>query len=266
MPKSASSDDIRLAFRRKAKALHPDTHADDPNAEAAFKDLTQAYALLNDTANRPVYDRGFVDFYGNSIAASQDSGVNAANGAVDGGQDTGSFFGWGGSRKSTRSKQGRDVNYELTVPFEKAICGGNVELLLKTGKKVSVSVPAGAKTGQLLRLKSMGTTKAGFGAPGDALIELTIGHSPLWLRDGNDIRMRARVNLKTAVLGGHTKISTPSGEMLARVPPGSNTGSVLRVKGQGVQTSTKSGDLFVRLEIVLEDPKSAAIVALARNL
>lgn len=258
VPRSASSSDIRSAFRRKAKDLHPDTHADDPAAEGAFKDLTQAYSLLNDTANRQLYDRGYVDFYGNPMSPEDLKSGKGPNGSGEEGQSDG-FFGWAGARSGGKSKQGKDVRYELNVPFETAICGGGVPLLLKTGKKVSVAIPGGAQSGQVLRLKSLGTTTSGFGAPGDALVELTIKHSPLWLRDGDDIRMRAGVGLKTAVLGGRIKISTPAGDMLARVPPGSNTGSVLRLRGHGVQKTDASGDLFVRLEIVLQDPKAASL-------
>ena len=123
----------------------------------------------------------------------------------------------------------------------------------------AVSIPAGIETGQTLRLKSQGKPSRTGGPPGDALLEIIVRDSKIWTRDGNDIRMTVPVPLKTAVLGGQVEVNTPMGPIALKIPEGSNSGAVLRLRSKGVQMPGKSGHLYARLEIQIEDPKDPGL-------
>ncbi|MEZ5969570.1 MAG: J domain-containing protein, partial [Hyphomonas sp.] len=138
--------------------------------------------------------------------------------------------------------------------FEDAVLGARRRMTMADGSALDVNIPAGIDTGQTLRLKSQGQQSPYGGPPGDALLEIEVKPSKLWERDDKNLRMKLPVSLKIAVLGGSVDVRTPSGNVALKVPPGSNTGTQLRLRGKGVQT-TPPGDLYVRLEIVLDDPK-----------
>ncbi len=127
------------------------------------------------------------------------------------------------------------------------------------GKALNVSIPPGIETGQVLRLKSQGQPSTTGGPPGDALLEVNVRPSDTWRREGADLRMSVPVPLETAVLGGSVEVKTPGGYVTLKVPEGSNTGSVLRLRGKGVQFKDKPGHLYARLEITLDDPKDKGL-------
>jgi DnaJ-class molecular chaperone len=104
-------------------------------------------------------------------------------------------------------------------------------------------------------LKSQGKPSNGSGPPGDAILEIFVRDNKTWARDGNDIRMTVSVPLKTAVLGGQVDVETPMGPITLKIPEGSNSGATLRLRGKGVQLPGKSGHLYARLEVMIEDPK-----------
>jgi DnaJ-class molecular chaperone len=173
------------------------------------------------------------------------------------------MFGGGRSRRGGPVK-GRDVRYRVTIDFADAVTGARRRMTMADGTALDVNIPAGIETGQTLRLKSQGEPSPNGGAPGDALLEVEVKPSTVWERDGKDLRMKVPVDLKTAILGGSVEVKTPSGPVTLKVPAGSNTGSQLRLRGKGVQTSTP-GNLYARLEIVLDDPKDDGLKAWAES-
>ncbi|MEH6742720.1 J domain-containing protein [Hyphomonas sp.] len=277
--RSASEAEIKKAHRRKAKDLHPDQNPDDPKKLEAFKQVSQAWDILGDKEKRAKFDRGEIDGDGNPTGfpgggypgggggqrwESRGAGNPFGGAQGDPFEDILSgMFGGGRSRRSGPVK-GRDVRYRVTIDFADAVTGARRRMTMADGTALDVNIPAGIESGQTLRLKSQGQASPNGGPPGDALLEVEVTASKVWERDGKDLRMTVPIDLKIAVLGGSVEVKTPSGPVTLKVPAGSNTGSQLRLRGKGVQTSTP-GNLYARLEIVLDDPKDEGLKAWAEG-
>ena len=279
--RSASEAEIKNAYRQKAKALHPDLHPDDKAKAEEFKRVSQAWDILGDKDKKAQFDRGEIDGDGNP--------TGFGGGFPGGGGPGGASYRWesrsgnpfggaqgdpfedilsgmfaGGRSRRGGPVKGRDVRYRVTIDFADAVTGARRRMTMADGTALDVNIPAGIETGQTLRLKSQGEPSPNGGAPGDALLEVEVKPSTVWERDGKDLRMKVPVDLKTAILGGSVEVKTPSGPVTLKVPAGSNTGSQLRLRGKGVQTSTP-GNLYARLEIVLDDPKDDGLKAWAES-
>lgn len=267
VPRTASEAEIKKAYRAKAKALHPDLHPNDDEKADEFKRVSAAFDILGDTEKRGKFDRGEIDGDGNPRGYAEGGAGgyqwDSRSGNPFGAQGDpfedilGSMFG-GGRRRGPGPMKGRDVRYRVEVSFEDAVNGARRRMSMADGSTLEVNIPAGITSGQTLRLKSQGQPSPSGGAPGDALLEVEVKPSPVWTRDGNHLRMALPVELRTALLGGSVDVRTPSGTVSLKVPAGSNTGAQLRLKGKGVQTAPP-GDLYVRLEIVLTDPKDEGL-------
>jgi DnaJ-class molecular chaperone len=259
--KSATTDEIRKAYRKKAKELHPDLHPDDESKANAFKEASASFEILGDETKRAQFDRGEIDADGNPTGFAH-AGAGGFGGGFD--QRGGSFQGdpfedilsgmFGGQRRRPGPRKGSDLRYRVDISFEDSVQGAKRQMTMADGKALNVSIPPGIETGQVLRLKSQGQASATGGPPGDALLEIHVRKSKVWTRDGSDLRMSVPVDLKTAVLGGTVGVDTPGGTVTLKVPEGSNTGAVLRLRDKGVKFKDKPGHLYARLEITLEDP------------
>lgn len=267
--RDASADDIKKAYRQLAKKLHPDLNPGNAKAATQFKDVSAAYDLLSDPDKKARFDRGEIDASGaetrprSSYRTYAESPGGAKYGA---GADPGDIFedlfgrsrGWGRSGIKTR---GADVSYELTVDFTDAALGAKRRLTLPDGRTLDVTIPAGAEEGQQLRLKGQGTAGLGGGPPGDAYIEIHVQDHPLFKRQGADIRIELPITLTEAVAGAKITVPTIDGPVTMTVPKGSNTGTMLRLRGKGVPAKKGGprGDQYVRLEIVLPDGADPAL-------
>ncbi|MGB3626450.1 MAG: J domain-containing protein [Henriciella sp.] len=268
--KTATADEIRKAYRKKAKELHPDLHPDDEAKANAFKETSAAFEILSDEAKRAQYDRGEIDSDGNPTGFAS-AGAGGFGGGFGGHSQTGggSFQGdpfedilagmFGQQRRKPGPRKGADMRYRVDISFEDAVQGAKRQMTMGDGKALNVSIPPGIETGQTLRLKSQGQPSRSGGPPGDALLEVHVRPSKMWTRDGSDLRMTIPVPLETAVLGGSVDVQTTGGSVTLKVPEGSNTGTVLRLRGKGVQFKDKPGHLYVRIEISLTDPKNPAL-------
>ena len=281
--KNATDSEIKRAYHKLARTLHPDVNPDKRAAEK-FKAVSAAYELLSDKEKRKRFDEGVIDENGNptpfGAGAYDKGGFNGFNGfggngrtqyrtqninpedlaAMFGGMGgAGGFnfadlFGGMGGRRSSgfgggfNHRGGQDVSYELSIPFNLSVTGGETTVGLGNGKRIKIKVPAGVSDDSTLRLKGQGE------AGGDALVKIKVQDSALYKREGNNVSMTVPVTLKEAVLGAKITIPTPSGEVAMKIPPFSSSGKIFRLKGKGV---SGKGDFLVHLSIVLPEKDKA---------
>jgi DnaJ-class molecular chaperone len=267
LTKGASAEAIQKAYRRLAKKLHPDLNPGNKQAEEQFKEVTAANDLLSDPQKRARFDRGEIDASGaerpreryyNPYAS--DAGFADFAGADD-------FFSdiFGRQGRGNVRMRGQDAHYRLALDFLDAINGGKQQLTLPDGSVLDVTIPPGTRDGQVLRLRGKGRPGIGGAPPGDALIEIEVRPHRIFTREGDDIHVELPISLREAVLGGKVKAPTPSGEVTMTIPKWSNTGTVLRLKGQGVpRPNGTRGDEYVTLKVLLPetpDPELEKFVA-----
>jgi DnaJ-class molecular chaperone len=260
--KDASQDDIQKAYRRLAKKLHPDLNPGNELAEERFKEVSQAYDLLGDPGKRARFDRGEIDASG-AERPRQRYYRDFAEGASSYASDSGfADFGaddflseiFGRQARGNLRMRGQDVHYRLPLGFLDAINGGKQQLTLPDGSVLDVAIPPGTRDGQILRLRGKGRPGIGGGPPGDALIEIEVRPHHIFTRKGDDIHVELPISLKEAVLGGKVSVPTPSGAVTMTVPKWSNTGTVLRLKGQGApKPGGGRGDEYVLLKVMLPE-------------
>jgi len=278
VPRSASADDIRKAFRKLAKQYHPDANPGDKSAEERFKRVSGAFDIIGDVDKRKKFDRGEIDADGRDQHPGFGGGGPFGPGGASGGRYRpgpgspgfegvdindifGDMFGRDGSPRGGRGgagfgfggpSKGADLRARLDIDLEDAIRGGKKRIAFSDGRTLEVNIPKGAQEGQVLRLKGQGA--AGRGGHGDALIEIGFKPHALYRRDGASLSMDLPISVPDAVLGGKVEAPTPDGPVTLTVPRGSNTGAQLRLKGRGfIDAKGKRGDLMARLVVTLPE-------------
>lgn len=269
--KSASAEEIKAAYRKLAKQLHPDLNPGDRAVEQKFKEVSQAYDILGDAEKRKRFDRGEIDASGQQTASAHPGSgfYRAYAGGREGSKYSRFEFGpefdvedlvsdlFG--RKQAR--RGADVSYAIKVDFLEAILGAKKRLRLAEGKTLDVSLKPGSEDGQTLRLKGQGKPGRGGGPAGDALIAIEVSPHPIFTRQGRDIHLELPVGLKEAALGASVQVPTVHGKVALKIPANSSSGRTLRLKGKGVPGANgqPAGDQYVTLKIVLPSPPDGAL-------
>lgn len=274
--RGAGEKDIKSAYRKLAKELHPDRNADNPRAAERFSEVTRAYDLLSDKDKRARFDRGEIDIDGNptgfgggfGTAGAQRGfradgfegfgsenidlgdmfdGLFGGRGGMGGGMGGG--FGGRGPRPQPR---GANVQYRLCVSLADAATRASQRIALADGKAIDLKLPAGVEDGTQMRLSGKG--EPGPGGPGDALVTIVIEPHPWFRRDGDNVRLDVPISLDEALFGGRIKVPTLEGAVMMTVAPGTSSGKTLRLKGKGMSRKDGTrGDQLVRLEIVLPE-------------
>lgn len=275
--KGASADEIKKAFRKLAKELHPDKNPGDKVSEERFKRITAAFDLLGDAEKRAKYDRGEIDADGREQfrAPPGGGGRSGGFGGFGGSGGRGGFedidleelFGaFGGGRTAGRGGfgggKGQDVRATLDISLEDSIAGTTRRIQFSDGRMLDVAIPKGASEGQVIRLKGQGAPGRG-GQAGDALIELKIAPHPVFKRDGADLTMDLPVSVPDAVLGGKIQVPTPEGAVMMTIPKGSNSGKMLRLKARGAYAAGKRGDLLAKLVVTLPETPDDDLIRFA---
>jgi DnaJ-class molecular chaperone len=274
--KDASQDAIQKAYRRLAKKLHPDLNPGNKQAEEQFKEVSAAYDLLSDPEKRARFDRGEIDasgaerprqrYYRDFADAGTSSPYTSDAGFADfAGMDDILSEVFGRQGRGNVRMRGADVHYRLALDFLDAINGGKQQLTLPDGSLLDVTIPPGTRDGQVLRLRGKGRPGIGGGPAGDARIEIEVRPHRVFTRKGDDIHVELPISLSEAVLGGKVQVPTPSGEVTMTIPKWSNTGTVLRLRGQGVpRLGGNRGDEYVTLKVMLPrtpDPELEKFIA-----
>jgi DnaJ-class molecular chaperone len=262
--KTATAEDIRSAYRKLAKKLHPDLNPGDKSAEERFKQVAGAYDLLSDAEKRRRFDAGEIDATGAerqheryykdyAEAAAGRRYQNASSGFDDFAQQD-DFLAELLRRREQQARRApcADRHYQLEVDFIDAVNGATRRITLPDGGSLDVTIPPGMEEGQVLRLRGKGAPSRGEGPPGDALVEINIRPHRFFIREGDDILLELPITISEAVLGGKVKVPTTTGAVMATVPKGSNTGTTLRLKGKGApKKGGGHGDELVKLRVMV---------------
>lgn len=284
--KGADAKSIKAAYRKLAKELHPDKNKDNPKAADRFSEVTRAYDLLSDTQKRGQFDRGEIDEngqprgfaggnpFGGGFGGPQGrpggGGFDAGDAGIDLGDIFEGLFGGGAQARAGAGQRpqpgpppkGANIAYEHLVSFTDAATLAPQRITLRDGKAVEFKLPKGVVAGQQIRIPGKG--QPGPGGNGDAMVTLKIGRHPHLVRDGDNIRIDLPISLKEAVVGGKVKVPTVDGPVMLTVPPKTNSGATMRIKGRGfVGKNGERGDQLVTLMIHLpaDDARLAEFVA-----
>ncbi len=277
--RTASNDEIKKAYRKLAMKLHPDKNPGDKKAEEGFKEATEAYETLSDQKKREMYDQ--FGFAGGGGAGGFGGGPGGPFGGAGGfggfqqgpggnenfqdifGDIFGDVFGSGGFRQGGRKAKGADLRYTLNVSFEESALGAEKTISFirqKNGRedsaRLAVKVPAGVKQGQRLKLNGEGDTSPQGGSAGDLYVIVNVQDHAVFRREDDDVLIDVPVSYFDAILGAEVEVPTLSGRIAVKVPSGSHSGQVMRIKGKGFPKSGGfgSGDMLVR--ILVDTPSS----------
>lgn len=283
--RGAGEKDIKSAYRKLAKELHPDRNKDNPKAADRFSEVTRAYDLLSDKDKRAKFDRGEIDIDGNPTGfgfggpgggfggAGGQRGFRAdgfegfGGGGGDAGIDLGDIFeglfggrggfgggagGFGGGARTRAAPKGANVAYQLGVSLPDAAARATQRITLSDGKTIDLKLPAGVEDGTQMRLAGKG--EPGPGGAGDAIVTIRFQPHPFFRRDGDNLRIDLPIGLDEAVNGAKVKVPTAEGAVMLTVAPGSSSGKTLRIPGKGFSRKDGTrGDQLVTLEIQLPE-------------
>lgn len=280
--KSVSDADLKKTYRKLARKYHPDSNQGDAAAEAKFKEISEAYAVLSDKEQREEYDQiramgsgarftaggqgagGFEDVFSRFGQGGARGGAryesaegfddfftmfNQGGGGFGSGrfgQTSGGFRGYGGPTR------GADVTARTTLDFATAANGDTISLQGEDGKPFKVKIPAGVADGQKIRLRGRGRPSPDGGETGDIVVQVSVRPHPVFVRDGLNLRLTVPITFTEAVLGATIEVPTLGGDTVKlRVAPGTPSGRVLRVKGRGIQTAKGTGDLLAEVQVAV---------------
>ena len=266
IPKTASADDIKSAYRKLARKLHPDLNPNDKEANKKFQQVNEANEVLSDPEKRKKYDTYGKDWeHGEAYEKSRQSqrqyaGAEGQWSSASGGFGDDNFsdfftsmFGGGGSRSSQVKFRGQDYQAELKLSLTDAYTTHQQTLTVK-GKNIRITIPAGIANGQVIKLKGHGGAGVNGGPAGDLFITFTISNDTGFKRDADDLHLAVDLDLYTALLGGEITIDTLGGKIKLKIKAETQNGSKTRLKGKGFPVYKKDGhfgDLYIVYSIKL---------------
>ncbi len=267
--KSANADDVKKAYRKLAKQFHPDRNPGDKASEAKFKEINEAYDVLSDTKKRGLYDQMGSDYssyqkqggtpnaYNWEQWYQQSPGVNEVN--MEDLEDMfgfseffRSFFGGATSTRTAGRRTAQPRAYEQPVPvtFKEAFQGS--KRLLQIGhRRLEVTIPRGVQNGTKIKMTGQGPELSN-GQRTDLYLVMNVAGEQNFERQGDDLHTETGISLYDAVLGGETLVNTPGGNVMLKIPPGTQPGQIFRLAGRGMphlRNPRYAGDLYVRIRV-----------------
>ena len=250
--RTASQKEITKVYRKLARKYHPDSNS-SPQAEEKFKEISSAYSVLKDKSTRSRYDEA------QKLGTFQ-SGPGAAGGdghfrfdTQDFGRGFSNLFGRAGRGFGFRGgwpQDGGDLRTELDISFEEAISGAEIPLNLPGMAEFTLRVPPLVTDGALIKASGRGKAGSNGGKPGDLFVRVKVGKHPTFEREGLNLRMKQEISFAEAALGGNVIVPTYHGESVTMViPPGTQSGSTLRLRKRGLENKGSVGDQLVRVEV-----------------
>ncbi len=261
--KDVTPADLKKQYRKLARQFHPDSNPGDAKAEARFKEISEAHAVLSDAKQRQEYDAiramaggrprfapggsgGFEDVFGGFGGGPR---VQYSQGDFD--DLLGGMFGGGSPFGARRPAKGRDVTARAALDFTSAVQGDTLKLTVG-GKTMTVKVPAGVHDGQKIKLTGKGDPSPTGGEPGDLILTVQVRPHPVFTMDGLNLRVDVPVTFAEAALGATIEVPTLGGSPVRlKVAPGTPSGRVLRVKGRGVAGKKGTGDLLATIQVAV---------------
>jgi curved DNA-binding protein len=295
VPRSADAETIKKAYKKLARDLHPDKNPGNKVAEARFKSVNRAYEALSDPKKRKLYDEFGEDalregFDADKARAYKQWQERAANGGggygfpggrrvnledlFDGADVNVSGFGgdpfadlFGRASRRRGPMKGQDLEQEITIDFASAVRGTTFQMK-KPGDvlPVTVRIPPGADDGSRMRIAGQGAPSPAGGPPGDLILVVRVQPHPFFQRKGDDLQIEVPITASEAIKGAKVKVPTFDGPVAVKVPPGTSSGTTLRVRGKGVAKKGKTGDLYVRLMVHVPKSPSPELVELAERI
>jgi len=257
--KNATANDVKKAYRKLARKLHPDLNPNDKESHKKFQQINEANEVLSDPEKRKKYDKYGKDWQHAAEFEGQRQSARPEDSSGQGFSDAGDFSSFfesmfGRSEGRAQAKfRGQDYNAELHLELTDAL-QTNQQTLTVNGKNIRITIPAGVENGQIIKLKGHGSPGVNGGPPGDLYITFRIADHPRFKRIGNDLFVNATIDLYTALLGGDTTIDTLNGRVKMKVIEGTQPGTKVRLKGKGFPLYKKEGqfgDLYVTYEVTL---------------
>jgi DnaJ-class molecular chaperone len=275
--RDATQADIRKAYVRLAKKNHPDLHPGDKGAESRFKDIAAAYDIVGDETKRARFDLGEIDASGAERPKQPEREFYRQH--ADGGpgfkyerpwdgegfEESDLFAELFGQRAAGGRLPGADVHYTLSVDFAEAATGAKKRVVMADGKTLDLAIPAGLRDGQTLRLRGQGQPGTKGAPAGDVLVEIHVAPHPVFTREGDTIRSVLPVTAGEALAGAKLPVDTVWGPVQLSVPKGSNTGTILRLRGKGITSKSGSGDHLVQLQVMLPSHPDAELVQAVKD-
>ncbi len=273
VPKTATHDEIRKAFRKLARIHHPDVAKDKKGAETKFKEINEAYEVLGDEDKRQKYDTLGADWERGGARQQYTRGGFGDGGVSFGGTGFSDFFeqffgasrgrgaasGFGGFPQ--QEMRGEDIEADLLVTIEEALHGAKKKISFRRSgsagaESYEVRIPKGVRDGQKIRLAGQGVS-AGRGPAGDLYLRVKFAQHPDFRVEGSDLIHELELPAWQAVLGAEVAVPTPEGSVRVKIPAGSQPGKKLRLKGRGLPSGKETrGDFYVTLAVTL--PKSVS--------
>ena len=282
--RSASEDEIKKAYRKKAKQYHPDANQNDPSAESKFKEVNEAYEVLKDSDKRSMYDRfgeNWKNYQGFNGQAGGSPFGQGGNAYADMSDMFDTIFGQGGRRRRgnggfrtnfNMQRPGEDIEQPVYISLQESY-EGTKRIINKNGREINVNIPKGATTGTKVRLSGEGQPGVGGGPAGNLYLVVNVTDDGIFERKDDDLYVDVRVDAFTAMLGGEVEVPTMTRPVRMKIRAGMQSGQKLRLSGKGMpklRGKNEFGDLYARIMITipssLNDEQKQQVEALRRSL